>query len=420
MSDRVLTVIDVGNSTIKGAIASVTDDRKLEILSTATTKSIGVKNGRINDINDLSKQINEITSRLIKESEATSTEIYTNISGTSIIHINKSTEYTLSEDGSMTEINDAHLNSITDEIKKDVLNNEEFEGYEIIHTIPMAYKLDDSEDTYKHPVMFNAKKVYGEITLILAKEKELMNYRKAFKLAGCNLTGFIASPIASSYAITSKENREIGCVTIDIGSALSDSMIFINNNIKLVSSIESGSSLITNDIYSILKTPPTHAEKLKKEIGSIIEDNYNWDEPVSLASYDQSESHSVPSKLIRDIIVSRVTEILELNYKNLVKFYDFEEVSSGLYLTGNAVQSAYFKAIAKEVFNLPIITGQIQSEYFKNEQIVEDSLEFSTAYGMLIFALSNKTEKHTNRINPKINKETVNNIITKVKNFFTE
>ena len=419
MNESYITALDLGNNCFKGILAQTTEENKFIIHATETVKSVGLFNGKVVDIKDLASQVGILLEKLHDNDNYEVSTLYVSISGDYIKQQNATTEISISSDDSQVEITELHLQQIGNDICAKVLQDEANHGFEIIHTIPKFYKIDENTDIYKHPVMFTASKVSGDMTLILADSSVLKNYEKAFHIIGYDVDRFISSAYASSLCSASEEEKKLGCITIDIGSNVTDCTVYTNGHIKFLNTINVGSSLISHDIFTILKTPPENAEYMKKEIGKIVDRDFDWNSEVQLKSFDASLPSVIKAQVLRDIILSRVRDILEQCYKSLLDNYSYEDISTGIILTGGACNLTSFRDIAQETFNLPVKIATSNCNLIEKNKESINQLEFSTISGILEFISTIKEEKKT-KLNINLSKHiNFKNVLDRLVKYFS-
>ena len=79
--------------------------------------------------------------------------------------------------------------------------------------------------------------------------------------AGLDVSDIVLESLASSKAVLTGEEREIGVALVDLGGGTTDLAIFANDSIKHTAVLALGGTNLTNDIAFGLRTPMASAEK---------------------------------------------------------------------------------------------------------------------------------------------------------------
>ena len=416
MGSKLVTVVDLGTSKILAVTAEIFSDKTIEVKGVGEAPTSGMLKGKVIDIKDLASSIKLSFDRL-KESSATDIKtLLVSVSGDFVKYLDAVGKVTLSTEGKSTEIKEEHIKLVLDDAKNSVLKQSGLEDYEIIHTIPKFFLIDNNSEHYKLPLMFSGTKLSGELVTILAQKVVLQNINKCFEINGYQVDSFVLSSYASALGVLTEQERDLGCILIDIGAGVSDAIIFSKKYIQatLVNSV--GSEEITKDLYKVLRTLPKTANDLKIGFSQLDLAKQDFTKEIEYRTFDKNITKKIQLKLVKEIIERRIQDSLESSYKELVKHYKPEMISAGLVLTGGACNLESYLGIARETFNLPIKISQPILDGISGKKDIINRLESATAIGMLRYcALENddiKT-KITNKINMK-------NIISEIKKFFSE
>ena len=92
---------------------------------------------------------------------------------------------------------------------------------------------------------------YIKLNLTPAPEVPKRNLTKCINNSLLEIDDYVLQPVASSEAVLSNEERDLGVCLIDIGCGTTDIAIFTEGTIKHTAVIPIGSQMITNDIRII-------------------------------------------------------------------------------------------------------------------------------------------------------------------------
>lgn len=416
MGSKIVTVVDLGTSKILAVTAEIFSDKRIDIKGVGQAQTLGLLKGKVIDIKDLSAAIKEAFDQLKKNTNSDIRTLYVSVSGDFVKYLDAVGKVTLSTEGKSTEIKQSHINEVLEDAKNSVLKQTGLEDYDIIHTIPKYFLIDNNSEHYKLPLMFSGTKLSGEITTILAQKSVLQNINKCFEINGYQVDSFVLASYASALAVLSEQERELGCIMIDIGEGISDAIIFSKKYIRGISVNLVGSEEITKDLYKVLRTLPKTAYDLKLGFAQLDVANQDFSKEIEYRTFDRNVTKKIKLEVVKEIIERRIQDSLEECYKDLVKNYKPEMISAGLVLTGGACNLQSYGDIARETFNLPLKTSQPIMDNITGKKETLTKLEDATIIGMLRHCASTcdvKTSKSVKSFNIKI-------VIDEIKKFFSD
>lgn len=387
-----IAVLDIASRKVVCVIASINGDNKPKLLGFGHQVSEGVKAGIIIDIKKAERAILAALNAAEKMAGETIDEAYVNISGTSITsnHINIETKIS----GHEVTYKDIDLM-----INK---GNELFENseVEIIQSVPLGYKIDDSEGI-KDPIGMFGQVISTNLHVVTASKTSVKNIKNCLAKCHLNVKDFIASSYASGLACLSDDEMDIGVTMLDIGAGNTSISIFSEGYPVYFSSVPVGGIHITRDIALGLSVSLPYAERLKVIHGSAISTDNNDLDRIELNDEENSSGavKSITKAELTSIIKPRVEEILELAKSNLEKSGLYGISGNKVVITGGSSQLQGMREIGSYVFNKHVRIGRPTEMHGVPESAKGPA--FSTAIGMLLYAANQKekTESKT-KFNP--------------------
>lgn len=264
--------------------------------------------------------------------------------------------------------------------------------------------------------MFSGTKLSGEIITIMAEKVILQNLSKCFEISGYKVDSYVLSGYASALGVLSEQERDLGCILIDIGAGIADAMIFSKKYIHAISINLVGSEEINKDIYTVLRTLPKTANDLKVGLSQLDYSKYDFSKEIEYRTFDRNITKKVKLQVVKDIIDKRIQDSLENSYKDLIKSYKPDMITAGLVLTGGACNLETYINIARETFNMPVKIAHPILDGITGTKENLNKLETATSVGMLRYCALNHIETKT--IFPK--KINITSIISEIKKFFSE
>ena len=382
---NVLVGLDVGTTKICAIVAEETDEG-LEIIGLGSHPSKGLRKGVVVNIESTVQSVK----KAIEEAELMAgcdiTSVYAGISGGHIRAFNSHGVIAV-KDG---EVSERDVERVIEAAQAVAIPTDR----EVIHVIPQEYIIDDQEGI-QEPLGMNGIRLEVKVHIVTAAVTSAQNIVKCANKAGLDVADIALQQIASSEAVLSPDERELGVALIDIGGGTTDIAVFHGGTIKYTTVISLGGNQVTGDIAVGLRTPTGEAEKIKKKYGSAMTVLTSSDEMVEVPGVGGHKPRMVTRQILAEIIEPRMEEIFELINREIIKSGYDGLISSGMVLTGGASAMEGAVELAEQVFNLPVrrgtpsgITGLVD---------VVSSPMYSTGVGLVLYARTHGDGTHFKR-----------------------
>lgn len=217
----------------------------------------------------------------------------------------------------------------------------------------------------------------------------MQNLVKCVEAAGLDIEEIIFGTLASSNAILSNAEKELGILLIDIGAGTTEIAIFVEGGLAYSAVLPVGGVQITNDLAVGLRTSIEEAEKIKISYGSAVEKGVSPEKLIEISSINGKEKHNVSQKYLVEIIEPRVSEIFNFVGMEVRKSGCYSMIPGGIVITGGSSLLPGISKVAEQVLNLPSRLGRPHYEGELADMINDPS--YSEAIGLLSFA----TEKYS-------------------------
>lgn len=383
--------VDLGATEFRGIIGKEDKDGKIEIVAYDSVVGKGIKRGCIQNISDVSFQINKLCTNLqnrldkIKNTEkkledtikTQITKVYVSLNGCSIETKSHNIRRVMGGD------------TVTKELMEDFIQENKKVGIdrdsEFLDIIQQECSIDD-EDTYDNVIGTRCDVINAKYKLIIGKESLRRNITDSLKDSNRNLAGTFVSPIAVSDTAVGKNEKELGCMVVDFGDTSTGVSIYWKGYMRFAFVIPLGCSLITKDLCE-LKLTEIEANSLKNALPCMPLDN---DIEISL-----DENRHVMANTAIGIISSRIEQILD--YVNACVEESHLRLGSQLdsmVMIGRGSTMKGLKEKAENHTGLRTRIGTLNKEKFaENKELGEiqnEYLRFAPALGTLIQAVKNQ------------------------------
>lgn len=397
--------LDIGTSFVKAIVGVINEDGEIDFLGVGRSKSLGMKRGVVIDISATVQSIE----KSVEDAELVSgykiKSAFVSISGKHIQSFNATGRAAISDN---KEVSEQDLKSVEESAKAITLSNDQ----EILHVLPKDYEID-GQDGIKVPLGMSGIALDGRYHFITGAKNARDNIEKCIKKCSIQPENVVLEQLASSMAVLTEDEKDLGVCLVDIGGGTTDIAIFSNGAIEYTSSLPLGGDQVTNDLAQALKTSTYNAEELKIMHGFI--DN-------EISNEDIIEVPGVGDRPPRSIQRFTLVEVMSLRYQEIFNFVNekilqsgFEEkIPAGIVLTGGSSKTEGLVDLAEEIFHKQVRVGIPQYIYGGSEDIVKNP-EYATSVGLLLFA-----QKKANPQQEPVNENFINFAKTFIKKWLND
>ena len=390
-----LTVADIGSEKIKVLVADSLGDGALSLCGVGESQAKGVREGLVVDIEKAAVALGNALKEAEIMSKRTIDKVIIAVSGENV-------KGAVAKGSSV--INDSMVTvSNVNEVKKMARTEvPDKNDLRILETLERGYEIDGQKRIIR-PEGMTGRRLSGEIYLLSASRNALANMEKCVSQAGVGIEGeFIFSPLAAAESILSEDEKDIGVCLVDIGSSISDLVIYSHGTVHDACVFNIAGDDITRDIAQMHHVSLEAAEDAKRKIGVISVgdeklvdlDNDNGfaakaadDEQryVSLGDASGFGMQKIGRSVVQDTIASRVDEIFEKIQEHTDQFSREERysgrLSAGLVLVGGSALLPGIVERAKSRFAMRVRMGVPRYRGEKHEIIANP--RFAVGAGLL-------------------------------------
>lgn len=232
--------------------------------------------------------------------------------------------------------------------------------YELIHTIPIGYRIDGREGI-RDPRGMVGKMLNVGIHMVTAEVGPLQNMASCIERSHLDIAAVCSSPYAAGLASIVEDEMDLGCTVIDMGAGMTSLAVFQGGSMIYSNSIPAGGWHVTNDIARGLTCASADAERIKTLYGNAIASGTDDSDLIDVPQMGDADRHSpthIPRSLLVGIIQPRIEEILEMVSAKLTDSGLGAQVGKRVILTGGASQLPGLRDLAQTVLGKQVRQGR--------------------------------------------------------------
>ena len=383
--DKVLVGIDIGTNKIATLIGTSPPEGGVNIIGVSTVPSRGLRKGQVVDIEEATGTISESLEAAERMAGYSVTGAYVSIGGNHIASQNSHGVVAVAEPEK--EITAEDVNRVIEAAKAISLPS----SREILHVLPRGFTVD-SQEGIKDPIGMTGVRLEVDTHLITGGSTALRNLAKCVSEVGVDVEGLVFGGLASSEAVVTETEKELGVVAIDIGGGTTDICLYVEGSLAYSSVIPIGAKNITNDLAIGLRVSLESAEKIKlalgvkpKEVATVEEKEEKNEDEIDLSHLELTEEVRKVSRktLIEGIIKPRLNEIFTMVGLEIKKSGFAGLTPGGIVLAGGGAQTVGAVEAAKRNLAMPVRIGIPVNVTGLVDEILTPS--FATAIGLLFY-----------------------------------
>ncbi len=379
--EELIVGLDIGTTKICAVVGEKTDTG-IDVIGIGTHPSIGLRKGVVVNIESTVDSIKKAVDEAELMAGCEIRSVYTGIAGGHIKGLNS--HGIIAVKGN--EITESDIKRVTDAARAIAIPMDR----EVIHTLPQYYCVDEEEGIH-NPLGMAGVRLEAKVHIVTAAVTSAHNIIKCCNRAGLDVEDIALQSLASSEAVLTPEEKELGVALIDFGGGTTDLAIFSGRSIKHTAVLALGGNNLTNDLAIGLRTPMAEAEKIKKKYGTCDLASINKDETLEIPSVGGKKPRSFSRQIIGEILAPRVEEVFTLTNREIYRTGMENHITSGVVITGGSTLLDGTIDVAESVFNLPTRLGNPQS--IGGLLDVVNNPMYATAVGLVLYGVRSRSKQ---------------------------
>lgn len=374
-ADKNLIVgLDIGTSKVVAIVGEVTPTGEIEIIGLGSSRSRGLKKGVVVNIESTVHTIQ----RAIEEAELMAGceihSVFAGIAGSHIRSLNSHGIVAIRD----SEVSVSDVDRVIDAARAVAIPADQ----KILHILPQEFLIDNQEGI-KEPIGMSGVRLEAKVHMVTGSVSSAQNIVKCVRRCGLDVDDIILEQLASSYAVLTDDEKDLGVCLADIGGGTTDIAVFTDGSIHHTSVIPIAGDQVTNDIAVALRTPTQHAEDIKVQYACALTQLANSSETIEVPSVGDRAARKLARQTLAEVVEPRYEELFTLVQAELRRSGYEDMIAAGVVLTGGSSKMEGVVELAEEIFHMPVRIGMPQ--FVSGLSDVVKNPIYSTGVGLLIF-----------------------------------
>src|SRR5512132_3843146 len=370
---NLLVALDIGTSKVAALVAELGPDGVLQVLGMGGHESKGLKKGVVVNIEATVAGIQRALEEAELMADCKIASAFTGIAGSHIRSFNSTGMVAVKD----REVSVADVERAVETAKAVNIPTDQ----QILHVLRQEFIIDGQEDV-REPVGMSGVRLEVKVHIVTGAVSAAQNIVKCVRRCGIEVKDLILQPLASSRAVLSEDEKDLGVCLLDIGGGTTDIAVFTHGAIRHTAVIPIAGDQITNDIAMALRTPTAEAEAIKMRHGVALRQLADPNEMIEVPGIGDRAPRSMSRQTLAEVIEPRVEELYSL-VQQVLRESGFEELlSSGVVLTGGSSLMQGMVELGEEIFHMPVRIGM--PRYSGGLAEVVRSPRYATVMGLLL------------------------------------
>jgi cell division protein FtsA len=372
--------LDIGTTKVVTLVGNI-NNGTIEIIGMGKASSHGLEKGVVVDIGETTASIKRSIEEAENMADVRIEKVYAGIAGKHINSINNSGTVSISRDNRTISVDD--VRRVIETAQAIQLTPDA----ELIHVIPRQYIVDGQEGI-TDPVGMTGTRLEVDVHIVSGSITAVHNILRCVNNLGIECEKIVLQPLASSYAVLTEAEKELGVVLMDIGGGTTDIAIFRRGDIWFSKIIPIAGEHLTHDITVGLKVEYQEAERIKRAEGLPRIDEVSGEERFEITTIN-GEKKSVNKRKLARIIEPRLEELFDLAMGEIEDAGYRDLVPAGVVLTGGTAMLKGMPEFVQDRYNIAVRRGKTPQGIHGLRDIVESPV-YATVIGLLKYALESK------------------------------
>lgn len=366
--------LDIGTTKVAAIVGEVDRNGDIEVVGIGSQRSHGLRKGVVVNIESTVQAIQRATEEAELMSGVQIDSVYAGIAGSHIRGINSHGIVAIRDD----EVHGQDVDRVIDAARAVAIPADQ----RVLHVLPQEYLIDHQEGV-KEPLGMSGVRLEAKVHLVTCAVNAAENVIKCIERCGFTVNDLILEQLASSYAVLTDDERDLGVCLVDIGGGTTDIAVFTGGGIRHTAAIPIAGDQATSDIAMTLPTPTRHAEEIKIKYACALNRLVHPDETINVQGIGDRPPRTLPRQVVAEVVEARYEELFSLIKGELQRGGYEDVIASGIVLTGGSSQLEGVVELAERVFEMPVNIGTPRNVAGLTD-IVSNPI-YATGVGLLVY-----------------------------------
>lgn len=395
--------LDIGTSKIVAIVAELQPEGTLKVIGLGQHVSRGLKKGVVVNIESTMQSIQRALEEAELMADCKINNVYTGIAGSHIKSLNSH---------GMVKIKDAEVSQVdVDRVVETARAIALPADQQILHILTQEFIIDGQEDVHE-PLGMSGMRLEVKVHIVTGAVAAAQNIVKCIKRCGIEVSDLVLQPLASSLAVLTEDEKELGVCLVDIGGGTTDIAVFKQGAIRHTAVVPIAGDQMTNDVAVAFRTPTQAAEEIKIKHGCALRQLADPREIVEVPGVDGRDPRQLSVQTLAEVLEPRVVELYELVLNELRRSGMEEMIASGIVITGGSAMMRGMVELGEEIFHMPVRLGM--PRYVGGLSEVVSNPRYATGVGLVLMG-KQQLERH---LSGQMETSSFGRIMDKMKSWF--
>ena len=395
--------LDIGTSKIVAIVAELQPEGSLKVIGLGQHVSRGLKKGVVVNIESTMQSIQRALEEAELMADCKINNVYTGIAGSHIKSLNSHGMVKIKD----AEVSQMDVDRVVDTARAIALPADQ----QILHILTQEFIIDGQEDV-REPLGMSGMKLEVKVHIVTGAVAAAQNIVKCIKRCGIEVSDLILQPLASSLAVLTEDEKELGVCLVDIGGGTTDIAVFKQGAIRHTAVVPIAGDQMTNDVAVAFRTPTQAAEEIKIKHGCALRQLADPREIVEVPGVDGRDPRQLSVQTLAEVLEPRIVELYELVLNELRRSGMEEMIASGIVITGGSAIMRGMVELGEEIFHMPVRLGM--PRYVGGLSEVVSNPRYATGVGLVLMG-KQQLERH---LNGQMESSSFGRIMEKMKSWF--
>ena len=385
---NIIAGLEIGTSKICVVVGEQGPDGALNIIGLGQARSRGVRKGEIIDPSQVEEDLRAAMFEAEQMADVEIRSVYLGVSGGHIRGFNnRGVHPVVSADREISQ------EDVDDVVKNAKAINLPAENT-VIHAVRQHFFVD-GQDGVTNPVGMLGARLEVDMHVIHGHANRLQNVVRLVRATSLEVDDVVFNGIATSLALLSNEQKELGALVIDIGGGTTEFVVYSDGVIRHSGVLAVGGDHVSNDLAYGLKVPLSRAEKLKIEYGAALVNDAVKGQTISITNELGLELKRLNHEHLQRIMSLRLEEIFKLIAHELEQAGLTDYLRAGIFLCGGGSRVPGIVTLAENVFQMNVAPGHATA--ISGLTAALDQPEFAAAIGLVKYGSLKNNRRRAQR-----------------------